>query len=347
MSTVYDHDVQITMTGIIEDETLPCTVNTLEIIDDEGRLEIRSGPKGLTGPQGDPSYGIIFQGAIADQPTLDAVTVTFADKGKAWWVVASNEIRLWNGRMWIPFRLAMHNTGHQGPPNVLTGAAVTGATGSSASAALTGTSPNQVLTLTVPQGIAGANGDPGVAGRIQDASDVDTTTQSLGDNMVLQWNATESMFVPAGSPTWRGPWTIPGSKFAAASNASDAPRTIASMTVPAQPFPWRPYIYGRLPMQCHVQAVGDSRVDVEIRAGSEDGTLMAWGMGFPSANWIWTRIEPKYEQVMSPASTAVGVIPAGQTSTFYVRLIRAVGTDNYSTVTDIAFLTVYAMPLYQ
>lgn len=346
MSIVYDHAVEITMVGIVEDETLPCTVNSLEIRDDEARLEIRTGPKGLTGPQGDPSYAFILVGAVADQATLNAITVTSADKGKAWWVTASNELRLWTGRYWIAFEDAMQNTGHQGPPNVLTGAAVTGSVGSSASAAFTGTSPAQILTITVPRGATGATGDPGVAGRIQDASDVDLTAQALGDNMVLQWDNTASKFIPAPSPSWRGPWTISGTKFAAASNSSDAPRTIASMTVPAQPFPWRPYVRGRLPMQCHVNAVGDSRVDVEVRSGSEDGDLVGYGMGFPSANWIWTRILPMYEQVLSPAATTIGVIPAGQTRTFYVRLIRAFGIDNYSTVTDIAGITVYAMPLF-
>lgn len=347
MSIVYDHTVEITMTGIVESEELPCTVNSLEIRDDEGRLEIRTGPKGSTGPQGDPSYGFVLQGAVADQAALDAITVTNADKGKAWWVIATNQIRVWAGRYWVPFDDAMQATGHQGPPNVLTGAAVVGATGSSAAAAFTGTSPNQILTITVPRGATGPQGDPGVAGRIQDASDVDLTTQALGDHMVLRWDATLSKFVPAASPSWRGPWTISGSKFAAASNSSDAPRTIASMTVPAQPFPWRPYVRGRLPMQCHVAAVGDSRVDVEVRAGSEDGQLVGYGMGFPSANWIWTRILPQFEQALSPAATSIGVIPAGQTQTFYVRLIRAFGGDNYSTVTDIAGVTVYAMPLYQ
>lgn len=347
MTAIYDRDVQITMTGIVEDETLPCTVNSLEIYDDAGRLEIRSGPKGTQGPQGDPSYGCVFQGAVADQAALDAITVTSADKGKAWWVTATNELRLWQGRYWVPFTDAFQGTGHQGPPNVLTGVAVTGATGSSASATLTGTSPNQVLTITVPQGATGADGDPGTAGRIQDASDVDTSTQALGDNMVLQWNSTLSKFVPAASPTWRGPWTIGGNRFAAASNSADAPRTIASMTVPAQPFPWRPYIIGRLPTQVHVAAVGDARIDVEVHSGSEDGPIVAYGRGFPSSDYIWMKIMPRFEQVLDPSSTSIGVIAAGQTNTFYVRVVRAFGTANYTTVSDIAFLTVYAMPLFQ
>lgn len=347
MTTVYDRDVQITMTGIVEDETLPCTVNSLEIYDDAGRLEIRSGPKGPPGPQGDPSYGFTFMGAIANQAALDAITITSADKGKAWWVTATNELRVWNGRFWVPFTDAFQGTGHQGPPNVLTGVAVTGATGSSASVTLTGTSPNQVLTITVPKGATGATGDAGTAGRIQDASDVDTSTQALGDNMVLQWDATLSKFVPAASPTWRGPWTIGGNRFAAASNSADAPRTIASMTVPAQPFPWRPYIIGRLPTQVHVAAVGDARIDVEVHSGSEDGPIVAAGRGFPSADYIWMKIMPRFEQVLSPAATSIGVVPAGQTNTFYVRVVRAFGTANYTTVSDIAFLTVYAMPLFQ
>ena len=179
-------------------------------------------------------------------------------------------------------------TGHKGDPNVLTGAAVTGAHGSSATAALTGSSPNQILTITVPKGLQGAQGDPGVAGRIADASDVDTTTQALSDNMVLQWNAATSKFVPAASPTWAGPWTIDGAVFSASSNVNEAPRTLATITVPPLTYPWRPYILGRLPMQCHVQAVGNSRCDVEVRSGTEDGDLVAYGRGFPSANWIWS-----------------------------------------------------------
>jgi hypothetical protein len=347
MSIVYNRDVQIDMVGIVEDETLPRTVDSLEIYDDAGRLEIRSGPKGDQGPQGDPSYGFIFMGAVADQAALDAITVTHADKGKAWWVTATNELRLWDGRIWIPFTDAFQGTGHQGPPNVLTGVAVTGATGSSASASLTGTSPNQILSITVPKGATGADGDPGVAGRIQDASDVDTSTQALGDNMVLQWNSTLSKFVPAPSPSWRGPWTVAGNRFAAASNSSDAPKTIASMTVPAQPFAWRPYAIGRVPMQIHTQTVGDSRIDIEVRSGAEDGPIVAYGRGFSSANYIWTRLIPKFESTLSPATTSVATVAAGQTSTFYVRVVRVFGTANYSTVSDIAFLTVYAMPLFQ
>ncbi|WP_051047145.1 hypothetical protein [Nocardia asiatica] len=346
MGIVYDRDVQITMAGIVESEELPCTVNSLEIYDDEGRLEIRSGPKGLQGPQGYPSYGFIFMGAVADQAALDAITVTFADKGKAWWVTATNELRLWDGRMWIPFTDAFQGTGHQGPPNVLTGVAVTGAVGTDADAELTGTSPNQVLTITVPRGATGPDGDPGVAGRIQDASDVDTSTVALSDHMVLQWDSTLSKFVPAASPTWRGPWTIGGNRFAAASNSADAPRTIASMTVPAQPFAWRPYVIGRVPMQIHTQTVGDSRLDIEVRSGAEDGPIVAYGRGFSSANYIWTRLVPRFESTLSPASN-VAVVAAGQTQTFYVRVIRVFGTANYSTVSDIAFLTVYAMPLFQ
>jgi hypothetical protein len=347
MSIVYDRDVQVTMAGIVESEELPCTVNSFEIYDDTGRLEIRSGPKGNPGPQGDPSYAFLFQGAVAEQADLDALTLTYADKGKAWWVQDTNEFRLWTGRMWVANENGMQATGHQGPPNVLTGVAVAGATGSSASASLTGTSPNQILTITVPRGVTGPDGDPGVAGRIQDASDVDTTTQALGDHMVLQWNSTLSKFVPAASPTWRGPWTIGGNRFAAASNSADAPRTIASMTVPAQPFTWRPYVIGRVPMQIHVQSVGDSRIDIEVRSGAEDGPIVAYGRGFSSANYIWTRIIPHFESTLSPATASVATVAAGQTQTFYVRAIRAFGTANYSTVSDIAFLTVYAMPLFQ
>ncbi|WP_029925512.1 hypothetical protein [Nocardia otitidiscaviarum] len=348
MTVVYDADVQVTMAGVVESELLPSTVHSLEIADGAARLEMRSGPKGPQGPQGPASFGFTLVGYVADQAALDAITVTAADKGKAWWVVATNEIRYWQGRYWIRFVDAMQGTGHQGPPNVLTGAAEVGPTGSSASATLTGTSPNQVLTITVPKGVTGAQGDPGVAGRIQDAADVDTTTVAgLSDRMTLQWDASLSKFVPAPNPSWGGPWTIGGNRFAAASNAAEAPRTIAVITVPAQAYPWRPYIIGRLPMRGHTQTVGGTRVDVEVRAGTEDGPIVAWSLGFPAQNWMWHRIVPRFEQVVSPAATNISVIQPGQTTTFYVRIIRPVGSGNYSTVSDIAFLQVYALPLFE
>lgn len=346
MTVVYDRDVQITMAGVVEDESLPSTVHSLEITDNAARLEMRSGPKGPVGPQGPPSFAFKLEGWVADQAALDAITVTAADAGKAWWVAATNEIRYWQGRYWVPFTTAMQGTGHQGPPNVLTGVAAAGTTGSSASAGLTGTSPDQVLTITVPKGATGPQGDDGVPGRLQDAADVDTSTAGLSDHMVLQWNSTLSKFVPAPSPTWRGPWTIGGNRFAAASNAAEAPRTIAVITVPAQPYPWRPYIIGRLPMRGHTATVGGTRVDVEVRAGTEDGPLVAWSLGFPAQNWMWHRIIPRFDQVVSPAATNISVIPASQTTTFYVRIIRSVGSGNYSTVSDIAFLQVYALPLF-
>ncbi|WP_306365431.1 hypothetical protein [Nocardia sp. CC227C] len=348
MSIVFDADVQVTMAGVVESEILPSTVHSLEIADGAARLEMRSGPKGDAGPQGPPSYAFTLVGWVADQAALDAITVTAADAGKAWWVVATNQIRLWQGRYWIPFDLAMQGTGHQGPPNVLTGAAEIGGTGTDADATLTGSSPNQILTITVPKGTTGVQGDPGQPGRIQDAADVDTTTVAgLSDRMTLQWNASLSKFVPAPNPTWGGPWTIGGNRFAAASNAAEAPRTIAVITVPAQAYPWRPYIIGRLPMRGHTPTVGGTRVDVEVRAGTEDGPIVAWSLGFPAENWAWHYIVPKFEQVVSPASTDISVIQPGQTTTLYVRIIRPVGSGNYSTVSDIAFLQVYALPMFQ
>lgn len=346
MAIVYDRDVELTMSGIIEDNTLPCTVNSLEIREGQARLEIRSGIPGDVGPQGDPSWPFIFQGAVATQPDLNAITVTSADIGKAWWVVSTNELRYFQGRYWIRFENAFRVQGHPGPANVLVGAAVTGATGSSASATLTGSPPNQVLTITVPKGATGVTGDAGTAGRIQDAADVDLTEAALGQDSVLQWNATTSKFNAGAPPTWRGPWRIAGSRFATASNTAEAPRTIASITIPAQQFRWRPYITGLLAMTSHVQSLGAGRVDLEVRSGTEEGPLVAWGRGFATANWVWTRILPRFEQVLSPAVTNIGVIEPGQTVTCYVRVIRPLGTSNYSSNANIANLTVWAMPLF-
>ncbi len=344
MTTVYDSDITLTLRGVSDPVGLPYTVNPLELVDREGLLEIREGATGGPGPQGEPAWPWQWMGDIASLAALQALGLGEAEARRAWRVLDENSVILWTGMEFVRFTLAFQHAGHQGPPNVLSGVASIGATGSSATAVLTGTPPNQVLEIQFPRGATGPEGDPGEPGAISDAEDVgDLSTARQG--AVLAWNATESLWEPIPSPKLGGPWAIAGSQFTGGSNLSASPKTIATMTIPAQPIPWRPIVLGgSIGLQAHVQSINESRPDVEIRLGAADGPIIGYGFGAPSANHSQVQFFPRWATPIDPDST-VGTVAANTTAQIYVVVRRATGTRNYSIITTGAQLIVGAQPL--
>lgn len=343
MTIVYDSDITLVLRGVSDPVGLPYTVNPLELAGREALLEIREGAVGGPGPQGDPAWPWQWMGDIADLATLQALGLGEAEARRAWRVVAENSIILWTGMEFVRFTAAFQAPGHQGPPNVLTGVATIGATDSSATASLTGTAPNQVLHVQFPRGATGPQGDPGEPGAIVDAEDVgDLTTARQG--AVLAWDTAASEWRPIPAPRLGGPWAIAGSQFTGGSNLSASPKTIATMTIPAQPIPWRPIVLGGcLNLQSHVNAINETRPDVEIRLGAADGDLIGYGAGGGSANQSQAQFWPRWLQAISPGSTHA-TVAANQTAQIYV-VVRKFGDRNYSIITTGAQLIVGAQPL--
>ncbi|MFD4438978.1 hypothetical protein ACFWPK_04270 [Nocardia sp. NPDC058519] len=343
MTVIYDTDISLVLRGVSDPVGLPYTVNPLELVDREALLEIREGAPGPAGPQGNPAWPWQWMGDVATFAALQALNLGEAQARRAWRVVAEQAVYLWTGMEFVRFTVAFGATGHQGPPNILTGVATIGTVGSTATASITGTAPNQVLHVQFPRGAVGPVGDPGEPGAISDAEDVgDLTTARQG--AVLAWNTTASEWQPIPAPRLGGPWAIAGSQFTGGSNMSASPKTVATMTIPAQTIPWRPIVLGgSLGNQSHVSEINQTRVDVEIRLGAADGPLIGYGGGGGSANQHQGQLYPRWEQPISPASTHA-TVAANQTAQIYV-VVRKTGARNYSIITTGAQLIIGAQPL--
>ncbi|WP_446224985.1 hypothetical protein ACTWPB_07665 [Nocardia sp. IBHARD005] len=343
MTIVYDSDITLTLRGVSDPIGLPYTVNPLELVDREGLLEIREGSIGDPGPQGDPAWPWQWMGDLADLAALQALGLGEAHARRAWRLLDENSVILWTGLEFVRFTVAFQHAGRQGPPNVLSGVATIGTPGSTATAVITGTPPNQVLEVQFPRGATGVAGDPGEPGAISDAEDVGDLTAAR-QGAVLAWHTATSEWLPIPAPRLGGPWAIAGSQFTGGSNLSQSPKTIATMTIPAQPIPWRPIVLsGSIGLQAHVSTVGESRPDVEIRLGAADGPLIGFGFGWAAANHTQTQFFPRWDAPNSPASTQA-TVGANQTAQIYV-IVRRVGAKNYSVITTGAQLIIGAQPM--
>ncbi|MBF6254392.1 hypothetical protein IU414_06655 [Nocardia farcinica] len=341
---VFDADIQITMRGVSDPIGLPYTVNPVELVDREALVELREGPAGPEGPQGDPAWPWTWMGDVPDFAALQGMGLGYGDARKAWRVVAENAVYFWTGQDWIRFEQAFQSPGRQGPANQPVGAAIAGPVGSTAAATITGTAPNQVLTLTFPRGITGEQGDPGQAGAINDAADVIAPDDSRQDS-VLAWDADDSKWRGVPHPKLAGPWALGAGQVGGGSNISAASRVVSTITIPAQPYAWRPIILsGDVGVRVHVSALNDTRVAVEVRLGSADGPIIAWGMPIGGSNTTMVQLSPRWEIPISPDSDYASVAP-NQTTTLYVIVRRVSGTKNYTIVNTGSQMLVMAQAL--
>ena len=343
MTEIYDETISITMRSVDDPVGLPYTVHPFEVVDREALVELREGPPGESGPQGAPAWPWTWQGDVATAADLTALGLSTADARKAWRVVDENAIYYWTGMDWIRFAAAFQTPGPQGAPAVPTGVGHAGATGSSAAATITGAAPSQTLEITMPRGATGPTGDPGEAGKIADAQDVGDLSGAR-QGSVLAWDAAAGHWAPIPAPRLGGPWAIASSQFVGGSNISAATKTIATMTIPAQPIAWRPIILaGAITIQVHVSSVNEGHVEIEIRLGSPEGEIIGTGYGPGVANRAEVLFLPRWEHGVTPAGE-LGTVGPSETAVIYV-IARKVGSRNYSIVTTGAQLLVAAQPL--
>lgn len=340
---VYEDDVTITMRGVGDSIGLPNTVNPLELVDREVLIELREGQDGPDGPEGAPAWPWDWQGDIADPAALQALHLTMSDARKAWRVVSENAVYLWTGMEFIAFAKAFGQPGRQGKPNRLKGSGVAGAAGTAAAAQVTGAAPGQQVTITFPRGETGEVGDPGVAGRIQDAVDVLVDRDHpLAQDHVLGWNVAAGKFVPIAHPRRTGPWAIAQAQFNGGANLVDDQKTIAAITIPSQPVPWRPMVEGWV-NAANRGPRGRTQCDVEVRIGAT-GDVVGRGHGFSDPNFGGVMISPEFQYPLSP-STQLGIVAANQTITLHVIIKRIRGNDPYEVKVEDANLIVYAQPI--
>lgn len=347
-NTIGNYLANVRIRGIDDGIGLPNVVNSFQITPTGAQIELLRGNPGGPGPQGDPAWPWKWQGDIADHAALNALAESqlgAEQKGYAYRVVSDNSVMYWDGVEFYPFVNAFGAEGRQGPPNVLTpGSVQTGPEGSEVVVTITGESPNQVLNITIPRGGQGEKGEPGGPGPILQAADVDGSV-TPGQDYVLSWDTATQKWRPVPYPGWKGPWGVASGNITSGSNISTAKTTVATLTVPPQSTAWRPYVEGQLSCQSHVQTLGEARVDVFCRIGSDTGQVVAVGPGFPSADYFFSRLGPNFQTAITPDSN-VGVIPANQTATLHFVVERSGAARNYSISNSGGYFIVWAQPVY-
>ncbi|WP_458687354.1 hypothetical protein [Nocardia tengchongensis] len=355
MSTVGEYFESTLIRGIDEGIGTAGVVQSLHGTPRDGALELMTGTTGPAGPQGEPAAAFRWEGDIADQAALTALSskLGIAHAGKTWRVLATDTLMYWNGTSFESFTDAFGAAGPEGQPCSITiGTVATGPAGSNLQVAVSGTNPNLVLNLTVPQGIKGRKGDPGGPGPVRNAPDYADGPHV--DGSVPLWNAASNRWQGRPFPGSRGPWSIMGAQawdggpgFAASqSKVGTTPNTVAQLNIPAQDVDWRPVIAGGV-LVFTDEGIGsfNTRIDAEVRLGSAVGQIVALGAGFPFGADGYCYFQPYYgARAMTPDST-VGVVPAGQAVTLYVVLRRNHGDSLYSYKQDDAQIVCWAKPV--
>ncbi|WP_159844939.1 hypothetical protein [Nocardia sp. CY41] len=353
MTTVGEYFASTLIRGINEGINVPGVVQSMHGTPADGSLELPVGTDGPTGPDGPPAAAFRWEGDIADSAALNALATTLrpVHAGKAYRVLSTNTLMYWNGTSFDPFTEAFGGQGPDGQVNNITiGTVTTGAVGSDLIVTVTGTPPNLVLNLTVPRGIKGRKGDAGGPGPIRSAPDYQNGTHT--QDMVPLWDTTANKWVPRPAPWWRGPWSIneglswnsTGAFVGSFTNSNTTPNTVAQLTVPAQDVAWRPFVTGGVTVST-VSTGSDTRIDAEVRIGSNSGQIVAIGAGLPYGVEWHNRLIPHFGSSAMTPGGSVGVIAAGTATTLHVVLRRNLGTGNYNYVQSKSNITCWAVPV--
>lgn len=339
--------------GISEGIDTAGVTTSLEGTPADGTFANLSGEQGPDGPQGEAGTPFVWQGDIADRAALDALIPTLrpAMAGYAFRLESDNSVMFWTGTNFISFVDAFGGHGLTGQNNTLTiGTVTTGAVGSALIVSITGTPPSQTLNLTVPRGGTGQKGLTGPPGPIRNSTDYDNTITHT-NGMVPLWDESAAKWVPTEWPGFRGPWSVlenqswdnPSTGFSAdQTNISTATNTIATINIPALPIRWRPYIIGGAVLKAEPTDF-TTRVDLEVRIGSNAGEIVARGVGSAVSQEWYVRLRPYFSATITPDSTT-GTIAPSTATTLYVVIKKNLGSGNYSYKRAGAEILVWAHP---
>lgn len=334
-TTVGDFFDQARIRGLdesaIDDEAVPSSYNATP---NDGAFELLRGGKGDDGPAGPPAVAYSWRGEVADETALIALKERLELKhvGRAYRVLSTQRLVYWDGQDFVSFVDAFGGKGPDGPKNTLTiGTVTTGAIGSALVVTITGSSPNQVIDLTVPRGGPGQKGPVGPPGPIRSAPDFDNSVTAVA-GMVPIWDDVADKWKLGRRPGPIGPYTIPDSGFTSIVTPTSAATVIASITVPAQPKAWIPWVRGHL-MATMVGPSASDRVWVEVFQGPvANGLTVAVGYVWQFTATSAVVIQPYYGSTgigAVPPNTQNRLVPANTAMTFYVQIRRVAGSGTF------------------
>lgn len=307
---------------------LPLLNAEVELAPEVADLPLPGGPAGVAGDRGRPRTAFRKMGVLANSAARPA-GLGPEDRGNWWHRLDDNGMDVWVGDGWVHSVDAVGPVGPAAPANVLT------VVGTSNEPTLTepaleflGSSADQQIRATVPAGLRGLVGPPGDSGTITQADDYEETN-GPSHGGVFAYDRASRRFRSMPAPLGAGPWgwyqeDFPAEQIVAASRVDGG-----TFTIPAQPFRWRPLVYGHIPVHSNTTS---QAAELTVRLGSSQGPIVATGTAFavgsPGA-WMYLPVFPCLRdgttaRVLSPSSD-FATVPAGQPGSLVVSVER-IGT---------------------
>lgn len=192
------------------------------------------------------------------------------------------------------------------------------------------TSPVYRLTLNLHKGAPGSSGTSTILG----ASDI---TGTAVDGYIIAKKVGESKAVWVAQKVGDQYWPA---SIANTSGTDGSNRTLCSVSIPAQPFDWRPRVFG----QCIITGTANTRVDVLARLNNAtSGDIVGRSFGqvgaTPPPNVL-------VSGVPAGSSSTVGKIAAGASAVIYLRAEQQSSTtDAYTTSASTTSFMVEVAPI--
>jgi hypothetical protein len=144
------------------------------------------------------------------------------------------------------------------------------------------------------------------------------------------------------------PYIVPESAFTSYKGIGQTTQLVATYTVPAAPFAWKPAVFGQLALSGFSLSLNPLLVGAEVLVGSATtGQLVGIGYGNPFGGAVMISPQTSSQQNPNDAMTpdnSIGLIPAGQAATFYVNIVNNGMAGVYDFNSASAQLLILAIP---
>jgi hypothetical protein len=346
--------------AVVTDGTTP-NLNSITInVSGDQATAIVPGLVGPPGPAGAPEFLLDLQPDIFTSPADLPNDLTDDNFGEYWLIITyddnGNAVSAaayiwWNGS----YRVVPFGTqGPLGPYPQITPQVILIDPDMSSYVQNTGTvaNPSWVFYLAVPPG------PQGPAATLAGCVDVnEAAPPTIGQ--VLGFNGAYNQGLPVYQPMTVGamsplPYTVPESAFSSFSGISGTNQTVCTFTVPANPWPWKPIIFGQINVFGLQLALNPLLVNVEVLLGDPNtGQLVGTGYGNGLGGVV--TIVPQTSSGSSSNSSATNtamtpqnstaLVPANQTAVLYVNLVNAGMAAVYDYTSENSQLFVLACPI--
>ncbi|WP_392452061.1 phage tail protein [Corynebacterium dentalis] len=320
----------------------------IEVTPDAAYLELPRGRKGDKGDKGDPAPPLLWRSLVTDRSQLPR-DLQDVDAGAAFADTGSKSLWVWDGSQYFEVPDFIGLRGEPGvTPRVQIGSVTPGGAASVSVNQAASTEDMFVLDFVLPQGPRGApgdKGDPGTASNVSASPDVDVSRPPVPGE-ALTWNglkwAPRTVLSPVG-PFTLGPTDFTSVDQGLIGSGDVTERLVASLTIPPQPFDWRPVVLSGL---VKIQTPFGVQFNAEVRVGNaQQGDVVGYGVGKVNNKWDEPiLIRPHFPQAVTPGSN-YAVVKANTATTIYVTLKKHMGTIGaWKTDREWCSLTVMAQP---